>query len=52
MFGYVPGGYARILDRLVDVLSERGVRMLAGHPVHSIRRTSSGDGPSAGSRLW
>lgn len=38
MFGYVPGGYARILQRLVEVLSDRGVRMLAGHPVRSIRR--------------
>jgi protoporphyrinogen oxidase len=38
MFGYVPGGYARILARLVDVLRERGVRMLAGHPVRSVRR--------------
>jgi protoporphyrinogen oxidase len=25
MFGYVPGGYARILDRLAEVLEQRGV---------------------------
>ena len=40
MFGYVPGGYARILERLVSVLSERGVRMLPGHPVQSIQSVS------------
>ena len=37
MFGYVPGGYARILERIVEVLTERGVRLLPGHPVRSIR---------------
>jgi len=38
MFGYVPGGYARILARWVELLGDRGVRMLAGHPVRSVRR--------------
>lgn len=37
MFGYVPGGYARILDTWVTRLRESGVRMLAGHPVRSVR---------------
>ncbi len=37
MFGYVPGGYARILDTWVARLRESGVRMLADHPVKNIR---------------
>ena len=37
MFGYVPGGYARILDSWTQMLADRGVRLLAGHPVRSIR---------------
>lgn len=45
MFGYVPGGYARILNRIVEVLTDRGVRMLAGHPVRSIRTTNTSDSP-------
>ncbi len=36
MFGYVPGGYARIVDTLQRFLSDRKVRFLAGHPVESI----------------
>jgi protoporphyrinogen oxidase len=47
MFGYVPGGYARILQRLVEVLTERGVRMLSGHPVRSIRQITVDDGQTA-----
>ena len=39
MFGYVPGGYARILDRFCELLRERGARLLAGHPVLSVRYT-------------
>ncbi len=46
MFGYVPGGYARILDRLVQVLRDRGVRMLADHPVRSVRQI--GNQPAGG----
>ncbi|MDA8746386.1 NAD(P)/FAD-dependent oxidoreductase [Rubripirellula amarantea] len=42
MFGYVPGGYARILDRWTSDLSEKGVRLLAGHPVQSIRKIDDG----------
>ncbi|MGB7347537.1 MAG: NAD(P)/FAD-dependent oxidoreductase [Pirellulaceae bacterium] len=43
MFGYVPGGYARIFDRLCDHLSDQGVRLLAGHPVHGVRDIGEGD---------
>jgi protoporphyrinogen oxidase len=41
MFGYVPGGYARILDTLQTFLSNRGIRFLPGHPVKSIKRSES-----------
>ncbi|QEG00054.1 hypothetical protein Mal15_41220 [Stieleria maiorica] len=39
MFGYVPGGYARILDVWTKQLSDRGVRLLCGHGVNSVRKT-------------
>lgn len=42
MFGYVPGGYARILDTLQKHLSGRGVEFLPGHPVQSVERLQSG----------
>jgi len=38
MFGYVPGGYARILDTLQKYLSGRGVEFWPGHPVQSVER--------------
>lgn len=41
MFGYVPGGYARILESFCDLLRQRGARLLAGHPVLSVRHTDS-----------
>ena len=44
MFGYVPGGYARILDTLATYLQDRGVRMLANHPVISVRRAEQDSG--------
>ncbi len=44
MFGYVPGGYARILDTLATYLQDRGVRMLADHPVISVRRAEQDSG--------
>ncbi len=31
MFGYVPGGYARILGRFAEVLAAEGVAIRAGH---------------------
>jgi protoporphyrinogen oxidase len=36
MFGYVPGGYARILDRLADHLSQSGVVIKAGQRATSV----------------
>lgn len=45
MFGYVPGGYARIVDTWTRCLSDRGVRLLSDHPVKSVRRVEQvGDG--------
>ena len=38
MFGYVPGGYANILEKWVASLHAGGARLLAGHPVHSVRQ--------------
>jgi protoporphyrinogen oxidase len=43
MFGYVPGGYARILDRFSEVLSDRGVELVLGRRVESVGRASDGD---------
>lgn len=42
MFGYVPGGYARILERFARLLAEEGVRVQTGHPVERIRKTDGG----------
>lgn len=38
MFGYVPGGYARILERFAEHLTERGVEIRIGRRVREIRR--------------
>ncbi|MCG8450547.1 MAG: NAD(P)/FAD-dependent oxidoreductase [Pirellulales bacterium] len=37
MFGYVPGGYARILDRMCDELLDLGVDIRLASPVEEIR---------------
>jgi protoporphyrinogen oxidase len=36
MFGYVPGGYGRILDRLAEVLAEEGVEIRCAAPVEQV----------------
>lgn len=36
MFGYVPGGYARILDRLADHLAKAGVVIKTAHRATSV----------------
>ncbi|HEY7564501.1 MAG TPA: NAD(P)/FAD-dependent oxidoreductase [Acidimicrobiia bacterium] len=38
MFGYVPGGYARILGRLHEVLVAAGVDVRLSAPVESVKR--------------
>lgn len=40
-FGYVSGGYARVLDRFATVLSERGVDLRAATPVTSVARAGT-----------
>ncbi|WP_299565530.1 NAD(P)/FAD-dependent oxidoreductase [Enterovirga sp.] len=42
MFGYVRGGYGRIVERLTASLRERGVACAAGAPVSAIRRHGDG----------
>jgi protoporphyrinogen oxidase len=38
MFGYVPGGYARVLDTFAKVLRDEGVEVRTSCPVASIER--------------
>lgn len=42
LFGYVPGGYARILDQLQQRLIRTGVTLRADSPVTTIERDASG----------
>jgi protoporphyrinogen oxidase len=42
MFGYVPGGYGRILDRFAEVLAGEGVALRTGHAAERIARTPEG----------
>ena len=51
MFGYVPGGYARVFDRFAEVLAERGVKVELNMPVHAVRRADTGVGDGVGDGL-
>jgi protoporphyrinogen oxidase len=42
LFGYVPGGYARILDRLAARLVEEGVTLKVGTKVREVARGAQG----------
>jgi protoporphyrinogen oxidase len=42
MFGYVPGGYGRILDRFAEVLIAEGVVLKTGHAAERIAREPGG----------
>jgi protoporphyrinogen oxidase len=42
MFGYVPGGYARVLDRFGTLLTQQGVRVELGSRVRSVEPDASG----------
>jgi protoporphyrinogen oxidase len=42
MFGYVPGGYGRILDRFAEVLAGEGVALRTGHAAERIARAPAG----------
>ena len=40
MFGYVPGGYARILERFAASLESQAVQIRVNHTVRSVQRTN------------
>jgi protoporphyrinogen oxidase len=42
MFGYVPGGYARVLEQFGRMLAELGVTVKLNSPVGQVRRTDAG----------
>lgn len=42
MFGYVPGGYARILARFAEVLADEGVEVRTGHAATQISPAPGG----------
>lgn len=42
MFGYVPGGYARVLERFATVLRDQGVEIRCSTSVEQIERTADG----------
>lgn len=42
MFGYVRGGYARVLERFCEVLLEKGVEIRLNSRVESVERLESG----------
>lgn len=42
LFGYLPGGYARILQRFSEVLAETGVTIRTGCPVAEVQKLQSG----------
>ena len=42
MFGYVPGGYARVLQRFEEVLDHMNVGLKLGRPVESVQPATSG----------
>lgn len=48
MFGYVPGGYRRILSALADRLKGAGVVLETGKPVTSVANSGSGIEVTAG----
>ena len=42
MFGYLPGGYARLLERFAQTLTEEGVSLWLNAPVRQVRSTGTG----------
>jgi Protoporphyrinogen oxidase len=42
MFGYIPGGYRRILERFAERLTAAGVTIRLGSPVQSVERQDDG----------
>src|SRR5262245_18755643 len=50
MFGYVPGGYARVLDRFAGVLAAEGVKIELGRRVERVERVGRAAG--GGLEVW
>jgi protoporphyrinogen oxidase len=42
MFGYVRGGYARVLDRFVEVLEQKGVDVRLNAPIETVEKLGGG----------
>src|SRR6185437_13155489 len=42
MFGYVRGGYARVLERFAEVLADEGVEIRLNSPVKSVEKLGNG----------
>jgi protoporphyrinogen oxidase len=42
MFGYVPGGYARVLKRFAEALGQEGVKIKLGNAVSRVEAASEG----------
>jgi len=42
MFGYVRGGYARVLERFAEVLGERGVDIRLSSPIETVEKLPGG----------
>lgn len=42
MFGYVRGGYARVLERFAEVLAEKGVDVRLNSPVQRVEKLGNG----------
>jgi len=43
MYGYVPGGYARIVRAFEELLTQSNVQIRLGQPVRAVRRTCSSE---------
>ncbi len=42
MFGYVKGGYSKIINRLVETLGQLQVNIRLGHPITNIKKNAEG----------
>ncbi len=47
LFGYVSGGYARILQRMEEVLRQRGVQIKTGCPLQEVRSVTGREATAA-----
>lgn len=42
MFGYVKGGYRTIINRLIEVMNDQGVKVKTASPIQSIKKQPNG----------